>query len=121
MRATSLEQIRKEPAPYIVVNRDGVIFEINNQFTRAYGWSTEDICGQSLDVVLPEAFKMSHHLAFSSYSSEKTSAVVGPPLRLKTVCRDGSEITSEHYIITATMEAELSFAAQLVPLEENRD
>ena len=75
--------------------------------------------GKTLDLVLPEDFRLSHHLAFSNFSSPEESQVVGHPLVLKTRCSDGSEIKSEHFIFAERESDQWFFGAQLKPLPED--
>jgi hypothetical protein len=40
------------------------------------------------------------------------------PLRLKTICQDGSEIVSEHFIVAEKKDDGWLFGATLTPLPE---
>ena len=105
--------------PFVMVDNLGLITYVNDPFRSTFGWKDEDLSGKTLDVVLPEDFRLSHHLAFSNFSSPVDSQVVGHPLILKTRCSDGSEIKSEHFIVAEKEDEKWFFGAQLKPLAED--
>jgi len=113
------QSLRDSGLPFIVANRLGMVCEINEAFEAVYGWAHRDLIGESLSLILPEAHKMSHQLAFSRFQLPPTqSAILGHPLRLATRCANGTEIVSEHFIIAEERADEWYFAATLKPLTQ---
>ena len=114
-----LKSMAVSEIPFVMVDNLGIITYVNDPFRSIFGWKDEDLSGKTLDVVLPEDFRLSHHLAFSNFSSPVDSQVVGHPLILKTRCSDGSEIKSEHFIVAEKEDQKWFFGAQLKPLTED--
>ncbi len=114
----SLEALRHGASPFVLADHNGLIVAINAAFQQIYGWSEEQLRGQPLSVILPEAFRMSHQLGFSRFQSSETSTILAHPLRLKTICQDGSEIVSEHFIIAEKQHEHWLFGATLTPLPQ---
>ena len=114
-----LKSMAVSEIPFVMVDNLGLITYVNDPFRSTFGWKDEDLSGKTLDVVLPEDFRLSHHLAFSNFSSPVDSQVVGHPLILKTRCSDGSEIKSEHFIVAEKEDQKWFFGAQLKPLTED--
>ena len=114
-----LKSMAVSEIPFVMVDNLGLITYVNDPFKSTFGWKDEDLSGKTLDVVLPEDFRLSHHLAFSNFSSPVDSQVVGHPLILKTRCSDGSEIKSEHFIVAEKEDQKWFFGAQLKPLTED--
>ena len=114
-----LKSMAVSEIPFVMVDNLGLIIYVNDPFRSTFGWKDEDLSGKTLDVVLPEDFRLSHHLAFSNFSSPVDSQVVGHPLILKTRCSDGSEIKSEHFIVAEKEDEKWFFGAQLKPLTED--
>ena len=114
-----LKSVAVSEIPFVMVDSLGLITYVNDPFRSTFGWKDEDLSGKTLDVVLPEDFRLSHHLAFSNFSSPVDSQVVGHPLILKTRCSDGSEIKSEHFIVAEKEDEKWFFGAQLKPLTED--
>ena len=107
----------EQSIPFVMVDNQVLITCVNQSFKSIFGWHGSTVIGLTLDVVLPEAFRMSHHLAFSTFDSPESSKVVGHPLELKALCSDGSEILTEHYIVAENSESGWCFGAFLKPLE----
>jgi PAS domain S-box-containing protein len=114
----SLEALRHGASPFVLADHNGLIVAINAAFQQIYGWSETQLRGQPLSVILPEAFRMSHQLGFSRFQASETSTILAHPLRLKTICQDGSEIVSEHFIIAEKQHERWLFGATLTPLPE---
>ena len=59
----------------------------------------QQLVGESISAILPPSFREFHHAGFARFQLTESSKVVGHPLTLATVCSDGSELQSEHYIV----------------------
>ena len=81
-------------------------------------WAEGQLVGESISAILPPSFREFHHAGFARFQLTESSKVVGHPLTLATVCSDGSEVQSEHYIVAEKYpDGSWSFAATLRPLE----
>jgi PAS domain S-box-containing protein len=114
---TTIDEMRLQPLPFILADHEGMIMEVNQHFEDVYGWRQQELAGKSLSAILPDVFRDAHHLGFSRFQITHQSQILNHPLRLKTVCRDGREIESEHFIIAEHHEEHWVFAATLKPLE----
>lgn len=114
----SLAALRTGDAPFVLADSLGLVVEVNPAFETAYGWSQDDLQGQSLSLILPEVFQMAHHLGFSRFQSTGQSQILAHPLRLRTVCRDGREVISEHFIVAERQGEDWLFGATLTPLPD---
>jgi PAS domain S-box-containing protein len=114
----SLEELQQSDRPFVLADHDGIVLAINAPFQQAYGWTQEQLRGQPLSVILPEAFRMSHQLGFSRFQATEISTILAHPLRLKTICQDGTEIVSEHFIVAEQREEGWVFGATLTPLPQ---
>ncbi|MCP9849418.1 PAS domain-containing protein [Cyanobium sp. Morenito 9A2] len=114
----SIEDLRSQELPFVRADQEGLIEEINPRFSEVYGWSADDLLGQSLGLILPSFFRDAHHLGFSRFQmGSGDSEILNHPLKLKTVCKDASELESEHFIVAERHGEIWSFAATLRPLE----
>ena len=114
----SIKELQQGDRPFVLADSLGQIVAINSAFEQAYGWRDEQLRGKSLSVILPAAFKMSHQLGFSRFQALETSTILAHPLRLKTVCVDGREVVSEHFIVAEKVEGVWVFGATLTPLPD---
>ena len=114
----SIEALQNGDRPFVLANALGEVVAINAAFQNTYGWTEDQLRGQSLSLILPGAFRMSHQLGFSRFQATEQSTILAHPLRLKTVCADGSEVVSEHFILGEKREAGWVFGATLTPLPD---
>ena len=112
----SLEALQNGDRPFVLADQNGVVVAINIAFHQTYGWTEDVLKGQPLSVILPESFRMSHQLGFSRFQATEISTILAHPLRLKTICQDGSEIVSEHFIVAEKQLEGWMFGATLTPL-----
>ena len=109
---------QKEDLPFVRADARGDIVETNPRFDEVYGWQPGALIGHSLAAILPSSFREFHHAGFARFQLTESSKVVNHPLTLATVCSDGSELQSEHYIVAEKYaDGSWSFAATLRPLE----
>ena len=114
----TIAELRLGDVPFVLADALGQVVEVNGAFERAYGWSVDELAGQSLGLILPEVFQMAHHLGFSRFQSTGKSEILAHPLRLRTVCRDGREVVSEHFIVAERSGESWQFGATLTPLPD---
>lgn len=115
----SIQNLQRGDRPFVLADSLGQIVSINPAFEQAYGWRDQQLRGQPLSVILPAAFQMSHQLGFSRFQAREISTILAHPLRLKTVCADGNEVVSEHFIVAEKWNGEWIFGATLTPLPDH--
>lgn len=120
-RETRIEVLQAGDRPFVLADSLGQVLAINAAFEQAYGWTSEQLLGRPLSLILPGAFQMSHQLGFSRFQATEESTILAHPLRLKTVCADGREVVSEHFIVGEKRADGWVFGATLTPLPEGTD
>ena len=114
----SLQELRSNGRPYVEADSDGLIVSINTAFEQTYGWSIDQLQGKTINQILPSSYHMAHQLGFSRYNLTGQSTILAHPLKLKTICSDGREILSEHFIVAEQNGDGWVFGATLTPLDE---
>jgi PAS domain S-box-containing protein len=112
----SIASLEQGDRPFVLADAFGNVISLNAAFTRTYGWEPAELIGEPLGLILPEAFRMSHQFGFSRFQATEISTILAHPLRLSTLCSDGREIVSEHYIVAEKREDGWCFGATLTPL-----
>ena len=114
----SIRQLRKQhDLPFVRADANGSVLEINQRFRDIYGWTDDQLIGESLGLILPPSFRDSHHAGFARFKLTEVSKVLNHPLKLATYCSDGTAIDSEHFIVAEKQgDGSWSFAATLRPL-----
>ena len=113
----TIDELRQKPLPFVGADMDGLILETNSLFSSVYGWSPEDVCGNSISMILPASYRDAHHFGFSRFVISGKSQILNHPLELITICKDQREIMSEHFIVAERIGDGWAFAATLRPLE----
>ena len=117
----SIDALAAGDRPFVLADDRGTVQLMNEAFRRTYGWCDEQLIGEPLGLILPEAFRMSHQLGFSRFQATGNSTILGHPLRLKTRCSDGRELLSEHFIVAERRGDGWVFGATLTPLADADD
>lgn len=112
----SIAELQQGDRPFILADALGNAVALNAEFTRTYGWEQDELIGEPLGLILPEAFRMSHQFGFSRFQATEISTILAHPLRLSTLCSNGREIVSEHYIVAEKQANGSCFGATLTPL-----
>ena len=114
----SIRQLREQhDLPFVRADANGSVLEINHRFRDIYGWTDDQLIGESLGLILPPSFRDSHHAGFARFKLTEVSKVLNHPLKLATYCSVGTVIDSEHFIVAEKQgDGSWSFAATLRPL-----
>ena len=114
----AVAELRKKlDLPFVRADSEGVVVEFNPRFNEVYGWD-ESLINRSLGEILPKEYRELHHSGFARFQLTETSKVVNHPLTLATICKNGTVISSEHFIVAEKSDdSSWSFAATLRPLE----
>lgn len=114
----SLTALEQSDRPFVLADNLGNVLRFNAAFTEVYGWTGEQLIGEPLGLILPDAFRMSHQFGFSRFQATEQSTILAHPLRLKTLCANGREIVSEHFIVAEKGDDGWVFGATLTPLPD---
>ncbi len=79
----------------IVVNRGGFIVEVNRQAERLFGYSSEELVGQRVEVLFPTGFHERHRKHVENYFAAPRTRAMGIGLSLVGRRKDGSEFPIE--------------------------
>jgi diguanylate cyclase (GGDEF)-like protein/PAS domain S-box-containing protein len=81
---------------FVSVDVDGTIIEWNRKAEETFGWVRDEVVGQRLaTTIVPESSRQAHEQGFERFVRTGTSSVVGLPLEVNAVRRDGVEFPVE--------------------------
>ena len=83
------------PAPIVVVNGKGVIIMVNALALEQFGYSTEEIIGQTIECLIPERFKGKHPMLLREFFSSPEPRPMGSGRELFALRKDGTEFPVE--------------------------
>lgn len=107
------ELLAIQNVPVISIDQASLITYINEAFQSAYGWTTEDLLMQPVGVIMPEHLRDAHKIGFSRFLTSEKPTLLGTPLPLEVLLKDGSVHKAEHFIIGDKTHGEWRFAATI--------
>lgn len=121
-RAARLETILDAaPEAMIVAGDDGVIHHFNTQAERAFGYRQEDIVGKSMEILIPEVYRVEHRRHFESFSkdTEMIRNMLGRP-DIAGLRKDGTTFPAAASVAKLAHGGETLFVAVMRDISEHR-
>ena len=105
----------------IGINSDGLVTTWNPQAVHIFGWSKEQIIGQSLtNAIIPPRYREAYVEGLKRFAATKNGTIVNQRLELTALNRDGQEFPIELTIIPIFQGATSSFYAFVRDLTEQQ-
>lgn len=76
-----------------------MFIDINEMFERTYGWSRAELMGRSVVEIMPPHMRDAHSVGFARYLTTEKSDLLGKPLPLSVLYKDGRVAVADHYIL----------------------
>jgi PAS domain S-box-containing protein len=83
------------PDGFVIVDPNGKICLLNPQAEKLFGYTREELIGQSIEVLVPLTARREHHEARTQYSEQPTARRMGTGIKLSARQKDGSEFPVE--------------------------
>ena len=77
------------PDPILLVGAEGIIRDANPQAEVMFGWSRDELVGESVEMLVPQALRDAHRRHRSAYRSHPASRPMGLGMELQAVGKDG--------------------------------
>ena len=87
--------IEAAPNGMMIVDEAGVITLANSQLELVFGYPSGTLVGESVDILVPEAFRVAHGALRSAFTSRRTDQAMRPERQFTGRKRDGSAVTIE--------------------------
>ena len=87
--------IEVSPAGILVAEREGTIVLVNRELERQFGYTREELIGQSVDLLLPETQRVAHGAHRGAFWGFPTARPMGGGRKLFGRRKDGTEIPIE--------------------------
>jgi PAS domain S-box-containing protein len=91
----SLSILEAIPDAVVAVNQQGVIIQVNSQTESLFGYTRDELIGQSVEMLVPERQRPSHHHHRADFHARPKIRRMGSGLDLQGRRRDGSEFPVE--------------------------
>lgn len=90
-----VELVESTPDPFIIVEASGAIQRVNRQAEILFGYSRDELIGQSYKILIPERFRRQHDMYTRNYAEKPVMRQMGTGLELSCLTRAGEEIPVE--------------------------
>ncbi len=87
--------IESAPSGILIVDGIGNIVLVNREIERLFGYAREELIGQSVEILVPEQFRLNHAKYRSDFSTAPSTRLMGGGRDLHGRCKDGTEIPLE--------------------------
>jgi PAS domain S-box-containing protein len=87
--------VESAPNPMVMVNREGNIVMANKQTETLFGYTREELLGQSVDLLVPARFRAGHGGDRARFLAEPRTRAMGAGRDLFGLRKDGSEVAVE--------------------------
>lgn len=100
-----------EDKPVVAIDQESNFFFCNEAFCREYGWSEEELIGESVVKIMPEHMRSAHNIGISRFITTEESELLERPLPLSVLYKNGRIETANHYIVGKKDNNRWKFAA----------
>src|SRR5215467_12396782 len=94
---------QSSPDAIVVTDSKGYITEVNPQVERIFGYSRQELRGQTVEILVPERFRQSHIQHRAKYSGQPRHRPMEAGFELYGRRKDGSEFPAD--IMLSPLEA----------------
>lgn len=92
---SSLQLLESAPDAMVVVNQHGTIILANSQTERLFGYSNQELIGQAVEVLIPEAIRNQHSKNRTDYAAAPRFRPMGQGMELLGRRKHGGEFPVE--------------------------
>lgn len=113
-----IDTFKQEQAiPVVIVNNHAVITYVNEKFVEVFGWEKKEVMGKPITIIIPADLHDAHNLGFSRFVTTEESKILGQPLDLLAMKKDGTIFNAEHFIQGEKINGVWEFGATIKLIE----
>lgn len=100
-----------ENVPVVAIDQESIFTFVNQAFEEEYGWTEDELIGKPVTIIMPDHMRSGHNVGFSRFLTTETSVLLGKPLPLKVLYKDGTVKLSNHFILGEKTDGRWRFGA----------
>lgn len=112
--------IESTPDPFIIVEADGRIQRVNRQAELLFGYTRQELIGQSFKILVPKRFRAQHDLYTRNYQVKPVMRQMGSGLELWCLTRNGEEIPVEIGLSPVVTQGETTIMVRFHDIREQK-
>ncbi|HZI81770.1 MAG TPA: PAS domain S-box protein, partial [Vicinamibacterales bacterium] len=87
--------VESSPSGVVMVDRRGTIVLVNRETERLFGYTRDELIGQSIELLVPQRFRESHPGSRGEFLNDPQTRAMGAGRDLSGVHKNGTEIPVE--------------------------
>jgi PAS domain S-box-containing protein len=112
--------LESSPSVLIVVAEDERISLVNTQAENVFGYSREELLGQSIEILVPQRFRSHHTGLLSTFFAKPSPRAMGTGRDLVGTRKDGSEVPIEVGLSPLQVGAEQFVLVSIIDITERK-
>ncbi|MCS7004998.1 MAG: PAS domain S-box protein [Cytophagales bacterium] len=80
------------PHPLLIVGEGAIIHYVNEEFEKVFGYKENEIVGKTIDILIPERFRIVHRTHYENYMKQEPSKSMRMGRFIAALTKDGKEI-----------------------------
>jgi len=105
----------------VVINQKGLIESVNPAFEKMFGYLTQDIIGNNVNVLMPEPYHSEHDAYLDNYHKTNKANIIGVGREVIGKRADGSTFPAELDVNRLELESELHFAGIIKDITQRKE
>jgi PAS domain S-box-containing protein len=87
--------LESSPDAIVIVNKEGKIVVSNSHMERLLGYTSEELAGQTVAILVPERYRKTYLQQYGIYFGNRGGQMVGTSIELSAIHKDGRELPIE--------------------------
>jgi PAS domain S-box-containing protein len=112
---TFAQMMRLKSLPVIAIDEHSMITYINAAFEQEFGWTSDELIGQSLTTIIPSAFRTAHDIGMQHSVAQQPKDIEVQHDDFSVLRKDGSEQWCTHTITGKFDHGSWTFAGIIEP------
>jgi len=112
--------VEAAPNAMIMMNREGRIVLVNSQTEKVFGYNSENLIDQPIEILIPQRFRERHPMLRTDFFAHPSTRSMGKGLDLYGVCKDGREVAVEIGLNPIESEEGILVLATIVDITERK-
>lgn len=113
--------VESAPNAIILVNSKGEIALINKQAEKEFGYTSEELTGNKIEILIPERFKHKHMEFRDMFLSDPETRAMGADRNLFALRKDGTEFHAEIGLNSIPTEVGVQILVSIINITERKN